>query len=148
MFKLNKKAFSTIEIAISMSIVSILFMSSLLGTMQYLKLKSYNLRLNKSIIFCEALINTLKYNHCEEEIIYMHNNSPLYVYEENMNIEQLKQHNLQNILSKESSGERGIYIFLETFENEENVNSFLIKLEFRTEKSSHKYELFKELKDE
>ncbi|MEW9093684.1 MAG: prepilin-type N-terminal cleavage/methylation domain-containing protein [Clostridiaceae bacterium] len=146
MFKSNKRAFSLIEVVISISLFTILFISSSLVTMNYLKLKDYNSNFKSSIYFLEGLKNTLEYNNCVEDIEAINNISPVYFYGEDMNIKSLREGSLYSLSKLELPKEEMSYILLDIVKQKDESHVYEIKILYIHGNKLYEYKFIKELK--
>ncbi|MBU5482957.1 prepilin-type N-terminal cleavage/methylation domain-containing protein [Clostridium sp. MSJ-11] len=146
MFKSNKRAFSLIEVAISISLFTILFISSSLVTMNYLRLKDYNSNFKNSIYFLEGLKNILEYNNCVEDIEAINNISPVYFYGEDMNVKSLKEGSLYSLSKLELPTDETAYILLDIVKQENENHVYEIKILYIHGDKLYEYKFMKEWK--
>ncbi|WP_315114487.1 prepilin-type N-terminal cleavage/methylation domain-containing protein [uncultured Clostridium sp.] len=145
MFKSNKRAFSLVEVTISISLFTILFISSALVTMNYLKLKNYNSNFKNSIYFLEGLKNTLEYNACAEDIETINNISPIYFYGEDMNVKNLKSGNLYSLGKLKLPRDKMPYILLDITREDDENQVYEIDILYIFGDKSYEYKFIKEL---
>lgn len=123
MFKLNKKAFSLIEVlcAVSVFLIFITFALSIFN--KSIKVKTYNNYYKESIHFIEAVKMTLLYNSSLEEINKIKDKEDIVIHKKDMNIDSVKNKSFLNI--RGTSNLDYPYIVLNV---EEREGGFLINI--------------------
>lgn len=99
-WKLNKNAFTIIEVLCSMTLFSLMAITAASVVTVSYRLKLYNENLRKYACFVEGLKNNIAYNLKEEELLYIKQNEESFIYKENINMENLKKKNLKEMLCK------------------------------------------------
>ncbi|WP_027624692.1 prepilin-type N-terminal cleavage/methylation domain-containing protein [Clostridium lundense] len=129
MWKLNKKAFTIIEVLCSMTLFSLMAITAVSVIIVSCKLKLYNENLREYAYFIEGLKNNIAYNLKEEELFYIKQGEEKFIHKENINMENLRKKHLKEILSKSNPKEEPyIHVNVEKVEDKHkryNVNILL-----------------------
>lgn len=90
-WKLNKKkGFTIIEALCTLSIITILFSYIMQMELKNIKIKQYLELKGKYICLLEAVSNELAYNASYPELINLSDNRKVYIDNENMNLQKIK----------------------------------------------------------
>ncbi|WP_170063661.1 type II secretion system protein [Clostridium liquoris] len=100
MCKLNKKAFTLIEVLCSIALFSLMTITAATVIISSFKMKLYNEDLKNYTYFIEGLKNNILYNTENMDLLYMKENKQNFIHKGNINMESLKKRNLREILSE------------------------------------------------